>query len=110
MIAVEAVVGVIDVHLDFRVLSLERLDALERNQVILFAEMRHHGHLGDAGGFALGCHTTAVIGHRRCQSLEGAGGAPGQQAAPAVAHDTDLADGAGVVNRRLHVLHHTGGG
>lgn len=41
LVAVEAVVGLIDEHLDIRVLLLEGLDRLQRNPVVLVAKVRH---------------------------------------------------------------------
>src|SRR6478609_3616088 len=104
LIAVEAVVGCVEVDLDFRMRLLEGLDALDRDVRILIAEMRHRRHRGPARWLAAHRHAAAVVGDRRRQAAYFLGRAPDQEAAPAVADDADLAGPGDVVDRSLDVL------
>ena len=65
LVAVKAVIGVIHMHADIAVGLAKGFNALERNPVVLVAKMRHHRALGLTGGFFLGRHAAAVIGHGR---------------------------------------------
>src|SRR4051794_17514138 len=61
LVAVEAVVGVVEVHLDFRMRLLERLDALDRNVLVLVAKMREPRPFGLARDLARRGAATAVV-------------------------------------------------
>ena len=95
-------------HFDLRVGLAEGLHAVERNPVVALAKVGQHRHLGGAGHFFRRGHATAVVRHGGRQALQLAGRAPGQQAAPAVAHDAHLAAAVlrGVVDGGLDVGHH----
>ena len=109
LVAVEAVVRFVDVHGHTGLRLLEGLYGVERNPVVLLAEVRHHRHGWVARRLGAGRHAATVVRRGGGQALERAGRAPGQQTTPAIAHDADLASLRGVVDGGLHVGHHAWG-
>ena len=110
VVAVEAVLRRVQVHLDLRVRLLEGFDAVQRHPLVAVGQVRHHRHLGLARDFVRLRHAAAVVGRGGRQAIQRARRAPGQQSAPAVADDADLAAAGlgGVVDGGLDVLHHAG--
>ena len=83
MVAIEAVVGGVDLHVNCGLRSGKSTDGVQRDANVLLAKMHQDGaawlpcQLGTHG------HAGAVIGHGGAESGQRAGGAPSQQAAPA---------------------------
>jgi hypothetical protein len=110
VVAVEAMIRGIDVHLDFGVCLFECFHARHRDVFVALTEVRQDGHLRSSRDFVRSGHATAVIRHRGRQALEFARGAPSEQPAPAIPDDADLAGLRGVVDRGLDVSQHPGRG
>jgi hypothetical protein len=91
MIAIETMLGSINVRLDFWVRFFESFNAFKRYPVILIAEMSQHRAFRLPTDFLLAGHATAVIGHGSTQTIEQASRAPGQQTTPAIAQHGDFA-------------------
>ena len=106
LIAIEAVIGGIDVYLHLRVRGGEFLHAVDRNHPVAFPEVSEDG---AAWFFAARFEQTAsVVRHGACKTRQPARTHPGDEATPAIADDADLsgpgqcvARGGDVAQRRF---------
>src|SRR5918999_5005146 len=85
LVAVEAVPGGVDVGGELRVRRLHLLDAIQRDRLVVLAEVEH-----DRAGRPLvrhAWHAAAVVADGGGEGAGARGGGPGERAAPAVADD-----------------------
>src|SRR3954447_6059131 len=85
-----------------RILLRELLHAVDRNVLVLVAEVTHERHLWSEAGVVE--DPAAVVGDRRREAGDLARGEPSDEPAPAVADDSDLAGTRGGLHRSLRIL------
>ena len=112
VVAIETVVGFIQLHLHLGLCFFEVFHRFHRNPMVLRGEVRQHRAMGRAFDFSFAGGAAPVIRHGRAHAFDQGRRAPGEQSTPAVTHHPHFATASdvGVVYRGLNVSDHAGGG
>ena len=108
LVAIEAVVGSVDVDLLAALLRGELSYAFDRDHAVALAEVGHHRTARHEVRVVE--HAAAVVRHRAGDPRQLRRRHPREESAPAIADDADLACGRGGLHRRLDVEQGGSGG